>query len=107
MPTSKTDTAMRFPASDDQQRRTWATQDKKAAAKAQSELSSGKNKSQESTTWSPEQLLASHMDDSGNPVPDPITFGDGAKAKQKKKMGSMTDEADLFEAMNAETADFD
>jgi hypothetical protein len=106
MPSSKTDTATRFPASEDQQRRTWTTQDKKAAAKAQSELSSGKNKSQDSTTWSPEQMLASHMDEAGNLVPDPITFDDGAKAKHKK-MGSMTDEADVFEAMNAETADFD
>jgi hypothetical protein len=46
------------------------------------------------------------MDEAGNLVPDPITFGDGAKAR-KQKMGSMTDEADVFEAMNAETADFD
>ncbi|GLI72494.1 hypothetical protein PoHVEF18_000671 [Penicillium ochrochloron] len=106
MPASKTDTAMRLPGNEDQQRRTWTTQDKKATANAQSELSSGKNKSQDSTTWSPEQLLASHMDEAGNLVPDPITFGDGAKAR-KQKMGSMTDEADVFEAMNAETADFD
>ncbi|KAF3384313.1 hypothetical protein F1880_002506 [Penicillium rolfsii] len=106
MPASKTDTAMRFPGNEDQRRRAWTTQDKKAAAKAQSELSSGKNKAEDSTTWSPEQLLASHMDEAGNLVPDPITFGDGAKAKQQKK-GSLTDEADVYEAMNAETADFD
>lgn len=106
MPSSKTDTAMRYPASDNQQRRAWTTQDKKASAKAQSELSSGKNKAEDSSTWSPEQLLASHMDASGNPEADPATFGDGAKAKMNKR-GSMTDEADLFEAMNAETADFD
>jgi hypothetical protein len=106
MPASKTDTSMRFPASDNQKRRAWTTQDKKAAEKAQSEQSSGRNKAEDSTTWSPEQLLASHMDASGNPEADPATFSDGSKAKMNKR-GSMTDEADLFEAMNAETADFD
>ncbi|KAJ5432966.1 uncharacterized protein N7458_012122 [Penicillium daleae] len=107
MPASKTDTAMRFPASDTQKRRAWTTQDKKATSKEQSELSTGKSKAEDSSTWSPEQLLASHMDVSGNPVPDPVSFGDGAKAKKAQRQGSMTDEPDLFEAMNAETADFD
>lgn len=105
MPASKTDTAMRLPARDEQQRRMWTTQDKKAAAKAQSERSSGKNMSQESTAWSAEQMLGSHMNAAGNPEPDPASFGDGAKAKKQK--GVMGDEPDLWEAMNAETADFD
>lgn len=105
MPTSKTDTAMRFPGRDDQQRRMWTTQDKKAAAKAQNELSSGQNKSQESTTWTADQMLGSHMNAAGNPEPDPASFGDGAKAKKQQK--GLGDEPDLYEAMNAETADLD
>lgn len=104
MPASKTDTAIRLPASDDQKRRIWTTQDKKAAAKSQSELSSSKNMSQESTAWSADQMLGSHMDAAGNPEPDPLSFGDGAKAKKKS---AMRDEPDMWEAMNAETADFD
>lgn len=105
MPASKTDTAMRLPARDEQQRRMWTTQDKKAAAKTQSELSSGKNMSQESTAWTADQMLGSHMNAAGNPEPDPASFGDGAKAKKQKP--AMGDEPDLWEAMNAETADFD
>ncbi|KAJ5152238.1 hypothetical protein N7492_010533 [Penicillium capsulatum] len=103
MPSSKTDTAVRFPESADQQRRIRnVTQDQKAISRSRDEASSGKEKAKESTTWSPNQLLGSHMDAAGQPVPDPATTGDGAKVKKAK--GGSDDDADVFEAM---TADFD
>jgi hypothetical protein len=107
MPSSKTDTAMRFPEATDQKRRLRnVTQDQKSAARSQAQSQTGQQKAQDSTTWGPEQLLSSHMDSTGNPVPDPVSFGDGAKAKKKNK-GMMDDDADVYEAMTAETADFD
>ncbi|KAF7718486.1 Uncharacterized protein PECH_003710 [Penicillium ucsense] len=106
MPSSKTDTAMRFPASEHQQRRMWTTQDKKAAARAHSELGNSMEQSKKSTTWSPEQMLEAHMNAAGNPEPDPATFGDGAKARAMGKSGHV-DEADMFEAMNADTSRFE
>jgi hypothetical protein len=42
------------------------------------------------------------MDATGNPVPD-ATWG----VKAKKPNDVLDDEADLYTAMNAETADFD
>ncbi|KAJ5690091.1 hypothetical protein N7462_004483 [Penicillium macrosclerotiorum] len=104
MPSSKTDTAMRFPESVDQQTRLRnTTQDKKSASRAQAQASTGKKKAEESTTLSPNQLLAEHMNAAGDPVPDPVTYGGSARMKSD----SLTDEPDVFEAMNAETADFD
>lgn len=101
MPSSKTDTSMRFPESADQQRRIRnVTQDRKAAARSQIQASSGKNKSKESTTWSPNQLLGSHMNAAGQPEPNPATVGDGAKAKKAKQGGD--ENADVFEAMTAD-----
>lgn len=103
MPSSKTDTAMRLPESDDQKRRLrHVTQDQKWESRKQAEASSGQQKSQDTTSWSPGQLLSTHMDAAGNPVPDPASYGDGNKAKDNKK--TMDDEPDLYEAM---TADFD
>lgn len=46
----------------------------------------------------PAELLSEHMDASGNPVPD-----DNWDKAQKSGQG----QADPYEAMNAETADFD
>lgn len=101
MPSSKTDTALRFPESEDQQRRIRnVTQDRKAVSRMQAEASSGQNKAKESTTWSTEQLLGSHMNEAGQPVPDPATVGDGAKAKKRKD--SIDPEADVYDAMTAE-----
>lgn len=45
----------------------------------------------------PTELLSEHMDSSGNPVPDP-SWGPTRKPD---------DDVDLFEAMNAETSDFE
>ncbi|CAL5870803.1 uncharacterized protein PFLUO_LOCUS5043 [Penicillium psychrofluorescens] len=100
MPSSKTDTALRFPEADDQKRRLRnVTQDQKSAARSQAQAQSGQQKAENSTTWGPEQLLSTHMSSTGSPVPDPVTFGDGAKAKKKK---ATDDDADLYEAMTAE-----
>lgn len=103
MPSSKTDTAIRMPQDEEQKRRLRnVTQDRRAIAKMQNEASSGQQKAEESTTWSTDQLLGSQMDSAGQPVPNPVSTGDGAK--EKKKKGSIGDEADLYEAMHA---DFD
>ncbi|KAI9928164.1 hypothetical protein ASPWEDRAFT_170839 [Aspergillus wentii DTO 134E9] len=97
MPTSKTDTALRFPESDDQKRRLRnTTQDQKYGARLRDEASTGSQKSQDATTWTTEQLLGEHMDASGNPVPDPASFGDGAKARKGKE----EDEPNLYDAMH-------
>ncbi|KOS47369.1 hypothetical protein ACN38_g1643 [Penicillium nordicum] len=45
----------------------------------------------------PAELLSEHMDSSGNPVPDP-SWGPTRKPEE---------DADIFQAMNAETSDFD
>ena len=47
----------------------------------------------------PAQLLSEHMDAAGNPVADP--------SWDKAQKGSKSDQPDVFDAMNAETADFD
>ncbi|KAJ5160147.1 uncharacterized protein N7482_007151 [Penicillium canariense] len=91
-----------MPSKPDQQRRLFnLSQDTKPASRS-SEPSSGKNQAQqsESANMGPNQLLGEHMDATGNPVLDPPT-----PTKQGK--GNLTEEPDLFEAMNAETADFD
>lgn len=76
MPSSKTDTAIRFPENADQTRRLRnVTQDRKAVAHMQDEAASGKNKSQQATNWGTEQLLGSRIDEAGSPVPDPVSFG--------------------------------
>lgn len=104
MPSSKTDTAIRLPQNEDQQRHLRnVTQDRRAVAKMQEEASSGQRKAEESTTWSVDQLLGFSIDSAGQPVPNPASTGDGAKEKKQKK-GSFGDEADMYEAMHA---DFD
>lgn len=82
-PTSKT--TARFPQSQDPK-----------SARSQAEAS---RKSQESS-WSPNQLLSTHMDVAGHPVPD-AEVADTSKGKKSK---DFDDDADVFEAM---TADFD
>ena len=102
MPSSKTDTAIRFPENADQTRRLRnVTQDRKPVARMQDEAASGKNKSQQASSWSTEQMLGSQINQAGDPVPNPVSFGDGQKARGKNKEG---EEADLVEAMNK---DFD
>ncbi|KAJ5312665.1 hypothetical protein N7508_003495 [Penicillium antarcticum] len=72
---------------------------KKAAAKVQATTGIGK---QQQSELGPNQLLSEHMDATGNPIPD-ATWG----IKAKKPNDVLDDEADLYTAMNAETADFD
>ncbi|KAJ5325579.1 hypothetical protein MYU51_000351 [Penicillium brevicompactum] len=48
----------------------------------------------------PTELLSEHMDASGNPVPDDAW-------DKTQKSGKTETETDPYEAMNAETADFD
>ncbi|OJJ51039.1 hypothetical protein ASPZODRAFT_21543 [Penicilliopsis zonata CBS 506.65] len=98
MPSSKTDTSVRFPEREDQKRRLRnTTQDQKATSRMKDAASSGKNRVDDINSWSPEQLLSSSMDDQGNPVPDPVTFHDGAKARKGK---NPDDEPDLYDAMH-------
>ncbi|KAJ5620239.1 hypothetical protein N7510_004223 [Penicillium lagena] len=100
MPSSKTDTSLRFPESDEQKRRLRnVTQDQKSGARSQAQAQTGQQKAEDTTTWGPEQLLSTHMNSSGDPVPDPVSFGKGAKSKKNKQTD---DDADLYEAMTAE-----
>lgn len=48
----------------------------------------------------PAELLSEEMDNAGNAVPDPNWVSEAQNSKDK-------DHSDLFDAMNAETADFD
>ncbi|KAJ5757596.1 uncharacterized protein N7511_006290 [Penicillium nucicola] len=72
---------------------------KKGASKTQTRSDIGK---QDDSGLGPNQLLGEHMDATGNPVAD-STWG----TKHKKPTDVLDDEADLYSAMNAETADFD
>ncbi|KAJ5218708.1 uncharacterized protein N7498_000807 [Penicillium cinerascens] len=74
------------------------SQDPKSTRSQGSQTQDASQKSQESS-WSPNQLLATHMDAAGHPVPDPVI--DSGKGKQSKEFD---DDADVFDAM---TADFD
>ena len=102
MPSSKTDTAIRFPENADQTRRLRSvTQDRKAVARMQDEAASGRNKAQQASSWGTEQMLGSQINQAGDPVPNPASFGDGRKARGKNKEG---EEMDMVEAMDK---DFD
>lgn len=101
MPSSKTDTSIRYPESEDQHRRLRnVTQDRKWASRMQDEARTSKSKAESSTTWSADQMLGSGIDSYGQPVPNPASFSDGAK--EKKQEGG--EESDLYEAANQ---DFD
>ena len=103
MPSSKTDTAIRYPESADQKRRLRnVTQDRHAIEKIQREEGSQRHKAEDATTWGTEQTMATSMDEDGNPKPDPLAYSDGWKAK---KRGALKNEGmDMFGAMNE---DFD
>lgn len=68
----------------------------------QDQARSGKSNAESSTTWAPDQMLAFQIDSYGQPVPNPASTSDGGK--ERKKKGSMGEETDLFEAMNADFA---
>lgn len=51
----------------------------------------------------PMEMLSEQMDESGSPVPD----SDHNKWKKCQSQSQKTDAPDLFDAMTAETADFD
>lgn len=98
MPSSKTDTAIRLPEKEDQTRRLRnVTQDRKAVARMQDEAASSKNKAQDATSWGTEQLLGSGIDAEANPVPDPVSFGDGRKARRNRER--QREEGDVVGAM--------
>lgn len=97
MPGSKTDTAIRFPESETQKRRLRnVTQDRKAVARMQDEAASAHRKAEDKTTWSPQDLLGTNIDESGNPAPNPASYADGNRAKQSKRV----QESDMYGAMN-------
>lgn len=103
MPSSKTDTALRFPENDDQTRRLRnVTQDRKAVSRMQNESSTSDRKAENKATWGPEQLLGINMNEGGNPEPDPASRADGSKATRSKK--EEAEEPDIYGAM---TEDFD
>jgi hypothetical protein len=102
MPSSKTDTAIRFPEKEDQTRRLRnVTQDRKAVSQLQDEARSNKNKADDVSSWGTGQLLGTGIDESAHPVPDPVHFGSGRKMRQNQQQ---EDDADVYEAM---TQDFD
>lgn len=101
MPSSKTETAVHLPKNADQTRRLRnVTQDRKAAERMQDEENSSKNKVEESTSWSTEELLGAGIDDAGNPVPDPATVGHARKAKIDQEQ--RRDDKDVYQAMREE-----
>lgn len=100
MPGSKTDTAIRFPESEDQKRRLrHVTQDRKWEARMRDQANSASRKAAETTTWSPEDYLRMGMDESGNPYPDPSAYADGNKARRYSEL-SGSNEQDLWSAAN-------
>lgn len=95
---SNKETILRFPGSTDPK---FAA--KPSQSQSQSQKQSGWNQ-EDSSNWSPIQSFSSHMDNQGHPVADPV--GESGDMKSKKK-GSIDENSDLFDAMNAETEDFD
>lgn len=93
---SNKENVLRFPGSTDP----------KFAAKPSQSQSQSQSNEQDSSNWTPIQSFSSHMDTEGHPVADPIGGGGGPNMKGKKK-GSIDENSDLFDAMNAETEDFD
>lgn len=97
-----------MPASDDQKRRVRnTTQDRKAMSKLNDSKRTATTRAEDTTSWGPEELLGTTMDENGNPVPDPVSFShihhDHIKSGKNKKTED-NDDMDLYEAM---TADFD
>ncbi|OKL57836.1 hypothetical protein UA08_07193 [Talaromyces atroroseus] len=84
MPSSKTDTAIRYPEAGDQKRRLRnVTQDRKWADRMRENAVSNPEMAANATAWGPESTLELHMDQAGNPQPDPSQFSDGNKASRK------------------------
>ncbi|KAL2222190.1 hypothetical protein M432DRAFT_636833 [Thermoascus aurantiacus ATCC 26904] len=98
MPASKTETSIRLPEAQDQKRRIRnTTQDRKWASRMQEKAKRSPERAANATAWPVEQLLETTMDDAGNPVPDPVSFSDGQRARRR---GIQRDEQDMVEAMN-------
>ena len=103
MPSTKTDTSIRYPESDNQKRRLRnVTQDRKAAERMQRQAGSQERRFEDATSWGTEQSMATTMDEDGNPQPDPASFSDGWKAQKSRARN--TKDMDMYEAANS---DFD
>jgi hypothetical protein len=102
MPSTKTDTAIRYPESDIQKRRLRdTTQNRKWAARMEEQRRTASAASA-ATAWPVEQLLQASMDGEGNPVPDPAQFGDGAKARRTSGVQKGGGDQDMVGAVNDE-----
>ncbi|EED13087.1 conserved hypothetical protein [Talaromyces stipitatus ATCC 10500] len=89
MPSSKTDTAIRYPERADQQRRIrGVTQDRKWEARMRDKAASNPEMPSNATAWGPESTLELHMDQAGNPQPDPSQFSDGNRAARQGLEGA-------------------
>jgi hypothetical protein len=98
MPSSKTDTAIRYPEEQDQHRRIrGVTQDRKWEARMREQAVSNPQFSNNAATWGPETLLDLKTDQSGNPQPDPAQHRDGNAAV---KRGLASGDQDMVAAVN-------
>ena len=98
MPSSKTDTAIRFPESSDQKRRLRnVTQDRHAVDRMKREGSSAQNKAEDATSRGTQQTMAMTMDNEGNPEPHPTTY---SGSKSRKKGDQKNQGMDMFGAVN-------
>lgn len=100
MPSSKTDTAIRYPEAADQQRRLrGVTQDRKWEARMRESAVSNPEMARNATAWGPESTLELHMDQSGDPQPDPTQYSDGSKATKSGLVAKPGDH-DMVSAAN-------
>ncbi|KUL82655.1 hypothetical protein ZTR_09103 [Talaromyces verruculosus] len=100
MPSSKTDTAIRYPERADQQRRIrGVTQDRKWEARMRERAVTNPEMASNATAWGPETQLELHMDQGGNPRPDPSQFSDGNKASRQGLVSKGQDH-DMVSAAN-------
>jgi hypothetical protein len=100
MPSSKTDTAIRYPERADQQRRIrGVTQDRKWEARMRERAVTNPEMASNATAWGPETQLELHMDQGGNPQPDPSQFSDGSKASRQGLVSKGQDH-DMVSAAN-------
>lgn len=98
MPSTKTDTAIRYPEEEHQHRRIrGVTQDRKWEARMRDQAVTNPQFSSNATAWGPESLLNLKTDESGNPQPDPAQYRDGNAAR---KQGLMSDDQDMVSAVN-------
>lgn len=100
MPSTKTETAVRYPESEDQHRRLrHVTGDRKWEARMRENATSQSQMASNATAWGPEPTLELHMDDDGNPQPDPVAFSDGMKASKQGLVAKAGDH-DMVSAAN-------